>query len=259
MNILNLMFIIVVAICLFSVLTEIDIAKRYFPPLKSAGIFVNLVRIIHTVLTWYEVWRLLVAIIIATLLISIIIPLLNSELIVGVDTNQVEQKLCPETNQCIICNARKSNNSRRYEYQQKLKLHNELTVFETLLTEICSVFNPIGLFFVGFIIVICNYGTIKMLDKIDPFMYPLFPLCYMAAVVVVCVVLPSMCCVNEVSIKFIRQLRSQAKSKFEFKTAQAIRPNRRNIGHLFYFNRGTKIKYLDVLSSHTVNVLLMPL
>jgi len=54
---LNLMFIGPIVLCVFSVLTEIDIPKRYFPSLKDGGMILNSLRMIHNVMSWYEIWR----------------------------------------------------------------------------------------------------------------------------------------------------------------------------------------------------------
>jgi len=55
---LNLIFIGPIVLSVFSVLTEIDIPKRCFPSLKDGGMILNSVRMIHNVMSWYEIWRL---------------------------------------------------------------------------------------------------------------------------------------------------------------------------------------------------------
>jgi len=102
-----------------------------------------------------------------------------------------------------------------------------------------------------------NYGTIKMYDKIDPMMYPLFLVVSIIALVQISILIPSLSHLNDQSIEFLRLIRLQKLGKLEVKQLGAIRPIRLNVASFFYLKRRTKVTYMEVVTSHTINALLL--
>jgi len=108
-----------------------------------------------------------------------------------------------------------------------------------------------------FIFMVGNYGTIKMYHKIDPMMCPLFPVVSIIALVIISILIPKLCHLNDQSIEFLRLIRLQQLGKLEVKHLEAIRPIRFNVACVFYFKSSTKIVYLEVVTSRTIDALLL--
>jgi len=145
----------------------------------------------------------------------------------------------------------------RIEFRQRIQLHNWFTILETLCWNVTTLFAPFILVLGLFILMVGNYGTIKMYDKIDPLMYPLFPVVSIIALVQTSILLPAVCQLNDQSIQFLKLIRVQALGKFEVKQLRAIRPLRFKIASFFYCKSRTEILYMEVVTSHTINALLL--
>jgi len=239
----------------FSVLKEIDISRRYFPVLRHGSLFVNSLRMLHNVSAWYEIWRSIVACFISCLFFVAILRVLMSELrIQGKLTSRATVNLIspPEwiTKKLLLAIS-------SVEFRNRIKLHNWLTIVETLSRDVTVIFAPFLLILGLFSLMVCNYGTIKMFGAMNTLMYAMFPIISIMTFVLILTLLPVFCKLNVKSIEFLKLIRFRAVGRLEVKQVRAIKSIRFKVGSFFYCEKHTLLLYIEAVMSYTIDALLL--
>jgi hypothetical protein len=250
---LNALFAFPILGSIFGVILNIDPSRRFFARLSvnfgnDRAFLIFAIRMVQNLVVWYEIWRMSASILIAVLFMVSIFRLLVSELRVKISNRNALLDFISDSHFQKI---------RRNDLLKRIRLHNWMTILETIIHDVADILGPFLALFGIFILMVCNYGTIRMYGRISIPIYGIFPTVSVVAFGALVVILPNMCQINEDSIDFLRRLTLMAHGKYERKVLKAVRALRINVGSYFYANRSLKIKYLEVVAYYTINALLL--
>ena len=120
-----------------------------------------------------------------------------------------------------------------------------------------TIFFPLKKILLGSLVVICNYGTIRLYGKMNFLMYILFPLASVAGMVFHIVFYPR---VGRIFIDSARltELRLKAdRSRLNRILIQSCQAFGLQVGQYYTFQRKTTLAYFNILLLYTVNLLLL--
>jgi len=204
-----------------------------------------MLRILHNTTVWYEFWRISVICFLIGVFFIAITKLLLGEL---------------NLNNIIKMNITDPQLLRSYRWVQiksKIKLHNWLSIFERMNHIVTQAIGPFMLLLGLIIVVVGNYGSIRMYGKVHPALYAIFPTSLMIAILQISSLVPRICKLHTVSREFLRQFKKIGTGKLEKRYANSLRIVRVNIGSFFYCSKEFNMIFFAVIVDYTVNALLL--
>jgi hypothetical protein len=151
-----------------------------------------------------------------------------------------------------------SDNRRNVTISRILMIKRQCRAVTELINESCYALFPSLLFFGQSVLVLSNYATIKMHDRIPMPFYLVMPFLSVFIVVLISVLFPAASDVHEGSLEFLRSVHLiVGRSKYWRKVWRAERPLRFNVGGLFRAKRSTKTTFFYQCIDFTVTALML--
>jgi len=213
---------------LFAPFFDLDPSKFFYPSLESGGPVLFFFRVVHNTLTAFECGRLyaLFCVIVAQFIC------VSGMLLHGLPIR------CSSTN--------------------KFKIHNWLTILETVTRDIVKLLAPFLILMSICIGVFSNYVVVRLYE-INIFVYLYFCSLSIFVVVGIYFIVPNVCKLDENSRRFKREYAKKAiaREKYVRKLLRSIRPLRIHVASFGYFSRETKKEYYETMFTQTMNALLL--
>jgi hypothetical protein len=137
-----------------------------------------------------------------------------------------------------------------------IRLHTELSLICSAIGEVLS-FLPFLLLLGVFLIVIGDYGTLKMYSIIEMPWFLGFPGLSLIVKIIIAVLLPQATKIYETADQFRLGLYYITRTKHDKRIARSFRPARINFGSLFFAKKSTKSAYFKTIFDATINSLLL--
>jgi hypothetical protein len=138
-----------------------------------------------------------------------------------------------------------------------VRLHTELSLLCSSASELFSFLLPFLLLLGVFLIVIADYGTLKMYSMIEmPWFLGLPGLSFIVKIIIA-VLFPQATKIYEKADQFRLGLYYITRTKHDKRIAWALRPARIHFGSLFFAKKSTKSTYFKTIFDATINSLLL--
>ncbi|OXA44705.1 hypothetical protein Fcan01_20434 [Folsomia candida] len=138
-----------------------------------------------------------------------------------------------------------------------IKLYQELQLWNQFTNESFCYFAIPPIFFFGTaLVILVNYGTIRLYDTTPGMIYPLIPFCNAVALIFLVILLPQAARAKENSSKLFSTLRKQFVSKYEKRVAKSLRPIGIACGPVGMISNKWAGKVMEVILNYSVTLLL---
>ena len=172
-------------------------------------------------------------------------------------TQQLYNFQRPRTRRAQLQVVNEANHRVSNVLQHNLRIYSRLRlVVENFNTHYCFYVVPILIFSGVTLIVICNYGTIRMYDTLGMPYFLLFPIMSFVVFIFTVTAVPEAAKVYELSAEYLRRVRSLPKSKYEQKLLRSLMPLGVKAGPFFTMKRSIFLTMIDSMAYYTMTLLL---
>jgi len=203
---------------------DLDFLHLIFPASYNSLGFI-IVRIASELVFVYTVWEVVCS--------TFSILILVCEF--GVNISDIQQRQCFFLTQSLF-----GHNPFNVITTRLFRLNSEIYIFFLICSLVVSVFLPCVLLLGTAMIVIGNYGTIKLYCKTSWSWYLMFPEVSIVLIVFLLFAYTKAAEVYETSVTFKQNIMVASKSKWLRKKAASVRPARISVGGMFHLKTETK-------------------